>query len=352
MTMVTATWPRRTVPPLLKPTPLIPCFSCQWLTMSKMPTTGTSSSFAMSIASATWSEWPWVRSRWVAPAIASPRRAGSKSGLPSQGSRSSTWSSISMRKPLWPSQPSLMVGSSPTSYGSPGRDVSGLVPRGQQLLRADGRELLVRAAERGFERGLPGGGMARLADGGAGRGPGGAGARARSSPAIGVGSWLFHTHARVWAMLADVVPIQVFILVYLALATVRFFGAPWWGGVAAAAAFVPVSALAAAGDRGGGGAAERVGGLFAGAGADRVLCAGAAAAGTGGGARAGGGGGDARGVAFLPHDRRGGLPGLSRRHAFPLASSQCGDALVDDPGAGARGGRPSGLHPRLQPVFE
>jgi len=65
--------------------------------------------------------------------------------------------------------------------------------------------------------------------------------------AIGVGSWLFHTHAQVWAMVADVVPIQLFILVYLALATVRFFGAPWWGGVAAAAAFVPASALASAG---------------------------------------------------------------------------------------------------------
>ena len=65
--------------------------------------------------------------------------------------------------------------------------------------------------------------------------------------AIGVGSWLFHTHAQVWAMVADVVPIQVFILVYLALATMRLFGAPWWGGIAAAAAFVPASALAAGG---------------------------------------------------------------------------------------------------------
>ncbi|HRO12509.1 ceramidase domain-containing protein [Amaricoccus sp.] len=65
--------------------------------------------------------------------------------------------------------------------------------------------------------------------------------------AIGVGSFLFHTHARVWAMLADVVPIQVFILVYLAVATVRFFGVPWWGGVAAAAAFVPASAVLARG---------------------------------------------------------------------------------------------------------
>jgi hypothetical protein len=30
--------------------------------------------------------------------------------------------------------------------------------------------------------------------------------------AIGVGSWLFHTHAQVWAAVADVVPIQIFIL--------------------------------------------------------------------------------------------------------------------------------------------
>lgn len=60
--------------------------------------------------------------------------------------------------------------------------------------------------------------------------------------AIGVGSLLFHTVAQVWAMLADVVPIQVFILLYLGLATVRLFALPWWAGVAAAAAFVPASA--------------------------------------------------------------------------------------------------------------
>jgi len=65
--------------------------------------------------------------------------------------------------------------------------------------------------------------------------------------AIGVGSWLFHTHGQVWAMLADVVPIQVFILAYLAVATVRFFGAPWWGGAAAALAFVPASLAVARG---------------------------------------------------------------------------------------------------------
>lgn len=60
--------------------------------------------------------------------------------------------------------------------------------------------------------------------------------------AIGIGSFLFHTVAEVWAMLADVVPIQIFILVYLAVATVRLLRLPWWGGVLAAAAFVPLSA--------------------------------------------------------------------------------------------------------------
>jgi Ceramidase len=64
--------------------------------------------------------------------------------------------------------------------------------------------------------------------------------------AIGVGSYLFHTHAQVWAMLADVLPIQAFILVYIHLATVRFFAAPVWAGLAAAVAFVPLSGLVAA----------------------------------------------------------------------------------------------------------
>jgi hypothetical protein len=64
---------------------------------------------------------------------------------------------------------------------------------------------------------------------------------------IGVGSFLFHTHARAWAMLADVLPIQAFILVYIHLATVRFFGAPPWAGLAAAALFIPASAAVGAG---------------------------------------------------------------------------------------------------------
>jgi hypothetical protein len=57
--------------------------------------------------------------------------------------------------------------------------------------------------------------------------------------AIGVGSYLFHTHATIWALTLDVLPIQAFILVFLYLATVRFFGAPWWGGLAAVVLFFP-----------------------------------------------------------------------------------------------------------------
>ncbi|MBP7001390.1 ceramidase domain-containing protein [Amaricoccus sp.] len=63
--------------------------------------------------------------------------------------------------------------------------------------------------------------------------------------AIGVGSFLFHTHAERWALAADVIPIQVFILVYLHLATTRFFRLPGWAGLAAVAAFVPADILGA-----------------------------------------------------------------------------------------------------------
>lgn len=61
--------------------------------------------------------------------------------------------------------------------------------------------------------------------------------------AIGVGSFLFHTHAQVWSVLADVLPIQAFILTYVGLATRRFFGAPPWAAVAAPALFLPASYL-------------------------------------------------------------------------------------------------------------
>jgi hypothetical protein len=60
---------------------------------------------------------------------------------------------------------------------------------------------------------------------------------------IGIGSYLFHTHAQVWAMYADVIPIQAFILIYLYLATARFFGLRWWAGALAVALFIPYAAL-------------------------------------------------------------------------------------------------------------
>lgn len=60
--------------------------------------------------------------------------------------------------------------------------------------------------------------------------------------AIGVGSFLFHTFATRWALLSDVLPILVFILVYLHAATVRFFALPWWAGLVAVVAYFPYSA--------------------------------------------------------------------------------------------------------------
>jgi hypothetical protein len=62
---------------------------------------------------------------------------------------------------------------------------------------------------------------------------------------IGIGSWLFHTHAQVWAAMADVLPIQAFILVYLYLATTRFFDRPWWAGAVAVVLFFPYAWLVA-----------------------------------------------------------------------------------------------------------
>lgn len=60
---------------------------------------------------------------------------------------------------------------------------------------------------------------------------------------IGIGSYLFHTHAQVWAALADVAPIQAFILVYVYLATTRFFGSSRWAGLLAVLAFFPYAIL-------------------------------------------------------------------------------------------------------------
>lgn len=44
---------------------------------------------------------------------------------------------------------------------------------------------------------------------------------------IGTGSFLFHTYATHWAMLADVIPISVFMVAYLGYALRRFVGLRW-----------------------------------------------------------------------------------------------------------------------------
>ena len=61
--------------------------------------------------------------------------------------------------------------------------------------------------------------------------------------AIGIGSFLFHTLANRWSVIADVVPIMLFILLYLYLTGVRYLRLPAWGGAAIAAAFIPVSSV-------------------------------------------------------------------------------------------------------------
>lgn len=63
--------------------------------------------------------------------------------------------------------------------------------------------------------------------------------------AIGIGSFLFHTFATRWAAAADVLPIMIFIVTYLYLATVRYWDLPRWAGALAVAAFFPVSAAVA-----------------------------------------------------------------------------------------------------------
>ncbi|QYK40557.1 MAG: ceramidase domain-containing protein [Paracoccaceae bacterium] len=60
---------------------------------------------------------------------------------------------------------------------------------------------------------------------------------------IGVGSWLFHTHANRLTGLMDVLPIVAFILAYVFVATRDFLGQrPWVAGLAAVG-FVPYAVL-------------------------------------------------------------------------------------------------------------
>jgi uncharacterized membrane protein len=59
--------------------------------------------------------------------------------------------------------------------------------------------------------------------------------------AVGIGSSLYHTLALRWAMLADVVPITVFIVFYLAVALRRFLGLQLWAVAGLVIAFLAAS---------------------------------------------------------------------------------------------------------------
>lgn len=61
--------------------------------------------------------------------------------------------------------------------------------------------------------------------------------------AIGLGSYLFHTHAQVWAAIADVLPIIGFSLLYIFAANRHFWNLPLWASLALTLAYLPYSAL-------------------------------------------------------------------------------------------------------------
>ena len=60
--------------------------------------------------------------------------------------------------------------------------------------------------------------------------------------AIGVGSYLFHTHAQVWAALLDVIPILLFILVYIFAINRDVWEFGTWGALGLTAVFFPYAA--------------------------------------------------------------------------------------------------------------
>ena len=60
--------------------------------------------------------------------------------------------------------------------------------------------------------------------------------------AIGIGSYLFHTHATIWAVTIDVVPIGLFILVYLFAVNRDVVPMKGWQAAAATTLFFPYAA--------------------------------------------------------------------------------------------------------------
>ena len=59
---------------------------------------------------------------------------------------------------------------------------------------------------------------------------------------IGVGSWLFHTHATAWSAAADSAFIMVYVFVYIFLANRDYLGWPVWVAALGAAAYIPYTA--------------------------------------------------------------------------------------------------------------
>ncbi|WP_171101848.1 MULTISPECIES: ceramidase domain-containing protein [unclassified Ruegeria] len=60
--------------------------------------------------------------------------------------------------------------------------------------------------------------------------------------AIGIGSYLFHTHAQVWAAIADTTPILMFILVYIYAINRDIWGMGVWPALGLTALFIPYAA--------------------------------------------------------------------------------------------------------------
>ena len=60
---------------------------------------------------------------------------------------------------------------------------------------------------------------------------------------IGLGSWLFHTHATRWAAVADVAPIAAYVLTYIFAINRNVLALRRWHAVFATALFLPYAAL-------------------------------------------------------------------------------------------------------------
>lgn len=60
---------------------------------------------------------------------------------------------------------------------------------------------------------------------------------------IGIGSYLFHTHATVWASTADTTPIGLFILAYVFAANRDYLNLPTWAALLGMLAFIPYAIL-------------------------------------------------------------------------------------------------------------